>query len=110
MKKIIICAPAEATTGGPELAHQLCSELNSYNEYDAQMFYYGKGEKNIPKPYKKYNVKVANNIPNNKNIIVVVPETAIQLFSKYKKVKKVIWWMSVDNYFTADKSIINKII
>lgn len=109
MKKIIICSPAGSISGGPELAHQLCHQLNKYDNYDAKMYYYGKGEQIVPKPYIKYNVEVTSKIENCNDIVVVVPETAIQLFSKYKKVKKVIWWMSVDNFYTIEEKAIIKL-
>lgn len=109
MKKFVVCSPAESVSGGPELAHQLCNELNNYEQYDVGMFYYGKGEKKIPKPYSKYNVKLITNIENSNETIMIVPETAIQLFSKYNKVQKIIWWMSVDNFFVTEEEKINKL-
>lgn len=102
MKKIIIYCPAFSVSGGPELAHQLCHRINSLNLFEAYMCYVGKGKKSIPEPYKKYNLKVIDCPKDVETNMIVVPETMIQILQKFKKAKKTIWWMSVDNFYVSE--------
>lgn len=97
---IYIGAPANRFTGGPTLAHQLCFQLNQ-NGFEATMYYYHskKGEEVVHERYKNLNNPYTTKFVDDKNNILVAPETAPDILKMAKKAKKVIWWMSVDNYF-----------
>lgn len=109
--KIFIAAPANKFTGGPTLAHQLCEQLILLG-YDAKMFYYHvKGKKVVHDNYIKFRNPYVLKIEDEFDQVVIVPETAPDLLKQYKRSKKVIWWMSVDNYFEVYlKSRRNKIL
>lgn len=113
MKKIYVGCLAHRHTGGLTLAHQLCYELRSQG-FDAAMYYYygWRQEKTNPvnENYKKYNLPFVTKIEDNKDNIVVAPETFVNLLRGVKMAKKVIWWMSVDNYFKTLKSPRDRII
>lgn len=109
--KVIIGCPAQRFTGGPTLAHQLCKELTNQG-YDASMYYYNRRKKEYPvhDKYKVYGNKYVETIDDHEDLILITPETNPDLLKCVKRGKKVIWWMSVDNYY--DKyltSIKNKI-
>lgn len=99
MKTIYVGCPASAYTGGPTLAHQLCYKLNSKG-YNAKMYYYymRKGTDPVHERYKVYNNEYVTRIPDSTDAIVIAPETNTNMLKHLKKSKKVIWWMSVDNY------------
>lgn len=104
MKKIYVCCLAKLSTGGLTLAHQLCAKLRAFG-FDSEMYYYyGHGmEKSNPvhDNYKKYNLPYVDEIEDKEGNIVVVPETRVNLLRRVRKAKKVIWWMSVDNYLRS---------
>lgn len=105
-KKIYIACPANFATGGPELLHQLCHKLNTFG-YEAYMYYYN-AKKNlnpIHERFIKYNTEFVKEIEDCADNILIVPEVVINLLKHYKNVRKIIWWLSVDNYFLPKDSI-----
>ena len=108
--KVFIIAHALTTSGGPELLHQLCNKLN-LNGIEAYMVYYegvhfpckGPGE-NVEKVYKEYHCKFKTNIEDLPDNVVLFTETQSFLLPKIKRAKKIIWWLSVDNYFKSLKT------
>lgn len=99
MNKIIIGAPANRFTGGPTLAHQLCRELIELG-YNAKMYYYNKkGEKVVHEIYQSLSLPYITTLYDDAFTVYVAPETNPDMLKKIKKGVKVIWWMSVDNYF-----------
>ncbi len=114
MKKIYICCPANSYTGGPTLAHQLCSILNK-NGFDAYMFYYGKKkhlkeDKIIHENYKVFNNPYVLEITDSSNNIIISTETYTKILKKYNNAIKIIWWMSVDNYFATYGGLFSKLL
>jgi hypothetical protein len=67
--------------------------------------YYGKGssKNSIHKNFVKYNLPVANEIIDNSKNLIIVSElyTDIIFLNNYNKIKKVIWWLSIDNYLLS---------
>jgi hypothetical protein len=118
--KIYIACPAGVATGGPELLHQLGFVLKSIFPISVYMFYYPvKTKKNIHPDYEKYNIPFSQQIEDSKKNILIVPEiqSACLYLKKYKNIRKVVWFLSVDNYFLSRpqkyfllKRIINKLI
>lgn len=100
MNKIYILCPANLVTGGPELLHQLSHRLNLLG-YNNEIKYIGekKGISPIDERYRKYNTTKAEEIEDSKENYIIVPEVYIQELKKYKNINKIIWWLSVDNYF-----------
>lgn len=100
--KIYIAAPGNFTSGGPELLHQLCAELVS-NGYNAFMYYYIYKDKSDPvhPELKLYEVPYVFEIQEEENNLLIIPEIITQLVFKHKKIRKAIWWLSVDFYYAA---------
>ena len=105
MNFYILC-PGEHVTGGTELAHQLCYEINKNGQF-ATMYYVdrtGRNEKpqdlETPEKFKKYtNAHVIDfNDVDKQGNIVVVPEAITDWAHYFKNAFVCIWWMSVDNY------------
>lgn len=110
MKKIYILCPANSVTGGPELLHQLNEKLNLLG-YNSKMKYIGEKEgiSPIPDRYKIYSPEYESRIEDSKDNYIIVPEIFTNELKKYKNINKIIWWLSVDNYFVPRKSIGYKI-
>lgn len=100
-KHIYIACPANTATGGPELLHQLCHKLRAKG-YSSYMYYYGGNNDNpVHERYLKYGTEFVDHIEDSEDNIIIVPEVNIQLLKKFKNIRKAIWWLSVDNYFTV---------
>lgn len=104
MERYIIVAPANITSGGPELAHQMCYELNK-NGMEAYMYYVQGGidkpvDVDAPSKYGKYMTKhiVDFTEADKDNCCVIFPEALTDWAFLFRNAKKVLWWMSVDNY------------
>ncbi len=102
--KVYVFSPAGKHTGGPELMHQLASELRE-NGVDAYMCYYPSIHPfPVHKNYKKYNVPFVRFVPDIEESVVVMPEVQIPRALKFKRAKLCIWWLSVNNFFVAEKN------
>ena len=104
---IYVLCPAYNKSGGPELLHQLVFELKK-NNINAYITYYDTNDKNLEYRNKAFDIytneyKLFNDIEDNNNNIVIMPEGVdiIKKTKKLKKVYKVIWWLSVDNFLKA---------
>lgn len=100
--KIYVLCPAYVKTGGPELLHQLVNKLHNRN-IDAYIVYMGIEKDNpnyIADDFKSYNVKYIfeEQIEDKMENILIIPETLMKKVNDFKKIRKVIWWLSVDNY------------
>lgn len=103
-KSFFIMAPVNVESGGPELSHQMCYTLNRLG-YDAYM-YYADGQQaepiDAPAParYEKYATShVEDSRPVCKdNTVFIFNEGMTPYIPVIPSKKKVLWWMSVDNY------------
>lgn len=102
---IYIYAPANYASGGPEALHQLYYYfLKAYGKnINIKMVYYGMKENISPicARYEKYGIEYIseNEIIDNENNILIVPEVRAYKLSDYNNVQKCIWWLSILNYF-----------
>jgi len=100
--KVYIVAPAKVYTGGPTALFQLCHALRRVFGIDSYMAFYNMKtyEDPVHDNYKHFQCpwvsidEVYDNIDN----IIIVPETATFLLPKFNKIKKIIYWLAVDNY------------
>jgi len=99
--KIYVLCPAAFATGGPEVLHQLVYNLNRLG-FNAFMVYF---PLNHPSPvhneYKIYGNPYVRHIEDNKENILIVPEVRTDFLYKYENIQKVIWWLSVNNYYSS---------
>lgn len=101
--KIFILAPTNTSTGGPECLHQLAKSLkNIFKIKDIFMVYLPQIDGNpVHKNYKGYKIKYSNTIEDNEDNLLIIPEhfSFLKYSLKFLRLKKIIWWLSVDNYF-----------
>jgi len=57
----------------------------------------------VPEPYAGYKCRVAREFDeiNREDSVVVIPEGLTRSFSVLDKPRKILWWMSVDNYLAS---------
>lgn len=102
MKYYVLC-PYGYATGGPDALHQMVYYLRSLNldavvAYDIDI----KGKYEVLKPYQIYGDNIyiyIDKIEDSPENVLILPETWIYKIKKFKKCKKYIWWLSVDNNF-----------
>lgn len=102
--KVFVAAPAMYASGGPELLHQLVYHLRNDLNIEAYMFYYPDFEGDpVPSAFKVYNNPYSTHIDDNCKNVFIVPEirSGISLLNNYKKIRKAIWWLSVDNFIQS---------
>ena len=104
MNKFFFVTAPNSPTGGPTLLHQAAKELIELG-FDANMVYDTDNKTLDPVhiKFKNYNIPYVMNLDLIKtNDILVVPEQ-FNLIKKYStiKSKKIIWWLSVDNYVVS---------
>lgn len=106
--KYFIVAPAGIESGGPELAHQMCNTLMQLG-CQAYMYYIGNWttapvDVEACKKYHKYRTThITEKTEIEDDSIVIIPEGATEWIGYISKGKKILWWMSVDNYIEATK-------
>lgn len=103
--KIYVFCPANLVTGGTELLHQLVDYLRNRNK-SAYIYYYNKRSSSIPNSYKKYNIEKIMNVEDKIQNIAVYPEIEFHLVKEYNQIQKILWWLSIDNYYIGGKSTI----
>lgn len=102
--KIYVACPAQTATGGPELLQQLVYHLRHALHCDAFMYYYPSTH---PQPihddYHVYDNPYVRDIDDHQNNILIVPESkpTLALLAPFSHIRKVIWWLSVDNYYLS---------
>lgn len=101
-KTIYVVMPASVKTGGTELGHQLYAFLKKRSTIEVVMAYIGVKDNILPisPEFKCYveSWKRFEEVPDNENTIIILPEIYPDLILKFDKAKIVFWWMSVDNY------------
>ena len=105
--KVYIFCPANIQTGGPESLHQLASVLISLG-VQAYMLYYDSKEEPVHDAYKKYHVPYTSKLEDNQQNVLISPETNTTHLYAFKKVRRVIWWMSIDNYLQNISLVIDE--
>lgn len=110
--RVYVLCPASWFTGGPTLLHQLASQLLALG-IDAQMVYLPPDGKKYDHPvspeYEKYHVGWSGDICDDEKNILIVFETYPWGLSYGKRIRKVLWWLSVDNHFESIARYVNSI-
>lgn len=97
---IYVLSPAFFKTGGTELLHQYAYVLKSQGFNSFIVYDDATEEKNINPAFNKYVSEYKNleDIEDNENNIIVIPEVFTHYVRRFKHAQIVIWWESVDNY------------
>lgn len=96
--KVYMMCPGNIHTGGPELCHQLVSQLLQFG-VNAYMFYTSGDPANpVHKIYVKYHLPYVMQIEDKPHNVLIMPETVDDSYFVYRRIRKIFWWLSVDNY------------
>lgn len=98
---IYIVSKGNYVSGGPETLHQAANLFASMGQR-VGMYYVQPHTMEIPKRFQGYNIEVVDKIEDNENNILIVPETQTYVLNNYKKIKKCIWWLSLENYLNTE--------
>ena len=84
------------------MLHQLGYKLNelNINTYMVYIRYKKNNNEHMPDAFKIYgnNEMTLQDIEDNENNIIVIPETEIKYVKHFRHAKKYVWWLSVDNF------------
>jgi hypothetical protein len=104
--KIYVAAPANVYTGGPTALFQLCYTLRNKFGLNAFITFYNIVDNMNPihENYKRFSCPwiSINEIQDDNNNVLIVPEIATHFLSRFHKIKRAIYWLAVDNYITAN--------
>lgn len=94
---IYIYTPQGFETGGIELLHQLCHELNTYEDINAYIWYSDPNKAYIPSAYAEYGNEFRVTDLPPKDSVLIFPEAWAKLLNdkKYEDYIKVLYWESV---------------
>ncbi len=99
---IYVTCPPNFATGGMEAVHQLVHKLNKLG-FRASVFYYNPeklSEDKLVHPfYVKYRCPYVTVIPDSPDSVLIVSETMTRLLFRHRKVQRLIWWLSIDNFY-----------
>ena len=104
MPRVIVACPKGFVTGGPEALHQLASTLKGL-EVDTFLWdpEISRARTEPAKEFSRYGVDWIENQPVSSDVLVI-PETMGDLIPKFFSNQTIIlWWLSVDNFVTADR-------
>ena len=101
-KVYVICAGG-IRSDNAELCHRLCSTLILLG-IDTKIVYISvvknfDPEHPVHPAYKSFQTPYTYEVEDNPKNIFIVPETMNSLLYSVKNIRRVIWWLSVDNYF-----------
>ena len=110
---IYIICPSHIATGGTELLHQLHYHLRELG-VESSMYYIGRfeGSPVQEKFFNMYKPVISSKIVDSKSNILISPESHFVRMFKYIRIRKVCWWLSVDNFcgiVRKNETHINKI-
>lgn len=101
--KIYVVTKYNYTTGGVELTHQLVDYLRRKGA-EAYIVYMKDNEvstdQTVTDAYKCYDIKTTNQIEDDINNLLVLPEIFYDLIYEYSRINIGCWWMSVDNHYS----------
>ena len=93
--KIYIISPGNIHSGGPELVHQLASQLLKM-DYNVNMFYLPANANFDPADpvdpyYRKYHIPFARNLEINSKNVMIVPESSSLNLYVSKEIRRIMW-------------------
>ena len=99
-QKIYILCPVTTVNGDTEALHQLCDALRSRGE-DAVIVYYppAPGGHPVLAPYQGYDVETCPQPVDDEDSVIVITEMVTSFAQHFHRARKVVWWLSVDNFF-----------
>ena len=97
---VYVLSPAFYKTGGTELLHQYVHVLNEHGIKAFITYIDATDDRNINESFSCYVKEFCNacDIVDSSSNVLIVPEVLTGYIKKFKNLRSVIWWESVDNY------------
>lgn len=95
---IYVVCPARLVTGGTELLHQLVGHLVAGGRNASIIYTPWDGEWSTPEEFKRYGCPVAREPVDESEVAVIVPEVSTEHLARFRRARRVVWWLSVTNY------------
>ena len=101
-RKIYVLCPSFSTTGGPEAAHQL---VHSMRRHGHQAFLHFRPYNPDPTllEFAEYDIRYVQKIEDDERNLLIALETMTDELGSYRRIKKAVWWLSVDNVYKLPK-------
>ncbi|MEM4964362.1 MAG: hypothetical protein QXT13_09475 [Pyrobaculum sp.] len=103
MGSIYIVTPASVYTGGPTALYYLCHYLKKYSDMNVLIAFRGviEGKNPVHPNYEQFKCDwiPLDEIKDKSENICIVPEIYPDLLHRYRRLKKIIYWLAVDNFF-----------
>ena len=109
--KVYVVAPAGAVTGGPEDLYELAYSLRElYPGIRVYMYYIARaGVTNPVAPeYEHFGIERAESIEDSEENVLILPEYYANALGELTRIRKAIWWLGVDGYYTSPSLSKNK--
>lgn len=111
---VYVQAPPNYFSGGPLAQHQLAYKLRKMS-INAVMYYIPKVKVNpVNSNFRKYDLPYVFKIVDKPENVLIISEFNTSTIFKFKKIKKAIWWLSIDNYYRGHeflkKNIVNRFL
>ena len=94
--KIYIATPDHCEAGGVESLYQLADAINSVGGTAITLFD-NPHDNPIPAKYNHYNIKYDSKVDDNDLNLIIFPEVWTERLGMFGRIRKAIWWLSVDN-------------
>jgi len=105
--RVYVITPAKVYTGGPTALFQLCHTLRKVFGIDSYIAFYNMKtyEDPVHNNYRRFQCPWVSidKVYDDGDNVVIVPETATYLLSRFRRSKKVIYWLAVDNYILSTR-------
>lgn len=106
--KVYIVCPANFYTGGPTLLHQLGARLQA-DGVNVSMYYWPAEAKIKVHPgYERFSLPMVEPIEDKPENVIIVPETLYHLLPSTMRLQRVLWWLSVDNWWSMSQSLLER--
>jgi len=100
--KVYVVAPAGVVTGGPEDLYQIAENLRGlFPHIQVYMYYIDRPGMDNPvaEPYAHFGIERAMDIEDSENNVLILPEKYTTKLGELTHIQKVVWWLSLDNYY-----------
>jgi hypothetical protein len=109
--KVYVVAPAGVVTGGPEDLYELAYSLRElYPGIQVYMYYIARRgvENPIAPEYEHFGIERAQTIEDSEENVLILPECYTTELKELTLIRKAIWWLGVDGYYTSSGLSYNK--
>lgn len=103
---VYVYSPANFTTGGAELLHQLVHLLNEGGRI-AYIYYFDMPGAPVPEAYRSYNLRTTDKVEDAAENVVILYEAIFDRYQTVKHAQILFWWLSVDHFYMCSKDYLS---